>query len=69
MGYKRFVCYDLWSLIMEKMMDKTKTLPPIAIYDVLHEAEKKGIELPKSVDDWWYCETQINENRAHTHNG
>jgi len=41
---------------------KTNTLPPIEIYDVLHEAEAKGVELPASVEQWWTIETDINEN-------
>lgn len=40
---------------------KTNTLPPKEIYDVLHKAEAKGIELPESVDKWWALETAINE--------
>ena len=38
-------------------MERTFTKPPQAIYNVLHEAESKGITLPKSVDRWWYIET------------
>lgn len=41
---------------------KTNTRPPKEIYDVLHAAESKGIDLPESVDKWWALETAINEN-------
>ena len=41
---------------------KTNTLPPAEIYDALHEAEAKGVELPASVEQWWTIETDINEN-------
>jgi len=41
---------------------KTTTLPPTEIYNVLHDAESKGIELPESVEEWWAIETDINNN-------
>ena len=44
-------------------MKTTNTKPPIDIYDVLHEAEKHGVELPKCIDDWWTLETAINESK------
>ena len=40
---------------------KTNTKPPKEIYDVLHEAEEKGIDLPYVIEEWWTKETQINE--------
>ena len=39
------------------MSDKTFTLPPKEIYDVLHAAEEAGIDLPEIVDEWWFEET------------
>jgi hypothetical protein len=42
-------------------MKVVNTLPPKEIYDVLHEAEGKGIELPQSIEKWWKKETLINE--------
>lgn len=42
---------------------KCNTLPPTEIYDVLHEFEACGIELPQSVSDWWETETLINEEK------
>jgi hypothetical protein len=36
-------------------------LPPKEIYDVLHAAEEKGIELPKSVELWWELETDMGQ--------
>lgn len=44
-------------------MKTVNTLPPIEIYDVLLKCEIKGIELPESVDDWWFKETEINESK------
>lgn len=41
---------------------KTNTRPPKEIYDVLHDAEAKGIILPDIVDKWWFLETAINVN-------
>jgi len=41
----------------------TNTLPPKEIYEILHQAEEKGIELPKNMLDWWKKETEINENK------
>jgi len=43
-------------------MKTVNTLPPTAIYDILHAAEAKGIDLPESVENWWELETAINEN-------
>jgi hypothetical protein len=40
-------------------MKTTYTKPPIDILDVLHDAEKNGVELPKCVDDWWLKETDL----------
>jgi hypothetical protein len=37
-------------------------LPPKEIYDVLHFAESKGMELPKSVGKWFQVETVLNES-------
>lgn len=48
---------------MKRFFDRTNTLPPKEIYDVLHEAEANGIELPKSVLTWWERETVLNEER------
>ena len=42
-------------------MKTTNTKPPIEIFDILHECEKHGIELPQFVDDWWFFETVISE--------
>lgn len=42
-------------------MKTTHTKPPVEIYDVLHLAEEKGVELPESVDEWWEEETALNE--------
>lgn len=33
--------------------------PPREILDVLHEAEAKGIDIPKPVDDWWESQTAM----------
>lgn len=43
-------------------MKTTNTLPPAAIYDILHAAEAKGIDLPESIEKWWEVETSINEH-------
>jgi hypothetical protein len=42
-------------------MKKVNTLPPIEIYDILHEAEVAGILIPTIVDKWWEEETAINQ--------
>jgi PilX N-terminal len=42
---------------------KCNTLPPQEIYDVLHAAEVRGVELPESVELWWFKETQINQKK------
>ena len=41
---------------------KTNTRPPKEIYDILHAAEAKGIDLPESVEKWFELETAINED-------
>lgn len=43
---------------------KTISLPPQEIYNVLLEAESKGIKLPKSVEEWWQNETIYHQARA-----
>jgi len=40
-------------------MKTTNTKPPIGILDVLYDAEKNGVGLPKCVDDWWLKETDL----------
>jgi len=45
------------------MPEFCNTLPPKEIYDVLHEAESKGVKLPESVESWWIKETAINEEK------
>ena len=42
---------------------KTYTLPPREIYDLLHLAEAKGVEIPNAVDDWWHKETKIDQDK------
>ena len=42
-------------------MKKTIKLPPVEIYDVLHDAESHGVDLPQSIDDWWFMETETNQ--------
>lgn len=37
------------------------SVPPKKIYDVLHEAEASGIDLPKEVEEWWEYETMREE--------
>ena len=46
------------------MEEKCNTLPPKEIYDVLHEFESLGGNIPKSVDWWWIEETVINSKRS-----
>jgi len=41
---------------------KTNTRPPISIFDILHAAVDKGIEIPEDVDRWWFKETAIEES-------
>jgi hypothetical protein len=41
--------------------DRCHSVPPKSIYDVLHEAEGMGIELPKDVEEWWEYETMKEE--------
>jgi len=47
-------------------MKTTNTKPPVEIFYVLHDAEKHGVELPKSVDDWWFSETAMIEETKTT---
>ena len=42
------------------MKELCNKLPPKEIYDVLHAAEAAGIDLPDSVNEWWFKETEIN---------
>jgi hypothetical protein len=56
------MAYELTKVLSRKKM-KANTIPPKEIYDVLHEAEAAGVELPKSVEDWWSEETRINESK------
>ena len=39
------------------------TVPPDEIYQVLHDAEAAGVDLPKKVDKWWLDETMINQEK------
>lgn len=44
-------------------MKRTNTKPPVEIFDVLHEAEKRGVDLPVSIKVWWFEETATNEEK------
>ena len=35
----------------------TRTLPPVDIFDVLHDYEVRGGTVPDTVDKWWEVET------------
>jgi len=53
---------------MEKLCH---SIPPISIYEVLHAAEAKGVQIPKSVDQWWQNEgrqdySQIKKNKDYS---
>jgi len=50
-------------LVVKEGHRRCNTLPPKEVYDVLHEAEAAGIQLPKKVERWWKEETEINEKR------
>ena len=39
-------------------MRTTNTKPPVEIFTLLHETEKHGVKLPKSIDDWWIRENE-----------
>ena len=43
------------------MKEKTYTLPPVEIFDVLSAAEICGVRLPDSVEKWWKLETNLSE--------
>lgn len=57
------------------MRKNCNTIPPVEIYDVLHAAEEKGINLPDDVEEWWMTETILNEKeriknlKKEIHNG
>jgi hypothetical protein len=48
-------------------MKTTHTKPPVEILDFLHYCELKGIEIPESVDNWWFGETELNERNKENH--
>jgi DNA-binding PadR family transcriptional regulator len=35
----------------------------VSIYEILHNLEKNGWEIPKEIDEWWKKETYLNEAR------
>lgn len=60
-GFETSVCKFCMNTPYGKItMKKTNTLPPVEIYDILSEAEAKGIKLPKEIEEWWETETAIN---------
>ena len=46
------------------MAQTTNFKPPIKIYQVLHEAEAAGVEIPKEIDRWWTKETEENQRQV-----
>jgi hypothetical protein len=58
-GEEHWLCQDFQVRVPNK--NKTYTMPPKEIYDVLHAFEALGGELPKIVDEWWEAETLLIE--------
>ena len=43
--------------------DLCDVMPPRDILDVLHEAEVAGVKIPEVVDDWWFRQTCVDQEK------
>lgn len=41
------------------MRERVHTIPPVEIFDVIDEAETKGIRIPDEVKVWWATEAEL----------